>query len=107
MVDIITKNAENKELFFSSFHWTAGSIGMKSATMRQRYSISVVKGCHVLFSQARAQNTANIGEGNDTHSYTHTRQGCEGRLYQTLEVGITKARGDVYLCLCSAHERAS
>lgn len=101
---VITTNVEYKRLFFSLFPLDVGSTGMKSATIRQHFSISMCKGCHVLCFQGRAQTTANIGMGYDTHArtdtcahtYTHTeRQGCEGRLYQTLEVGTTTARGEI------------
>lgn len=87
---VITTNVEYKRLFFSLFPLDVGSTGMKSATIRQHFSISMCKGCHVLCFQGRAQTTANIGMGYDTHArtdtcahtYTHTqsdraaREGC-------------------------------
>lgn len=107
---VITTNVEYKRLFFSLFPLDVGSTGMKSATIRQHFSISMCKGCHVLCFQGRAQTTANIGMGYDTHArtdtcahiHTHRATGLRGKAVPN-SWGRNNNGSRRDLCLCSAH----
>lgn len=65
-------NVKNKRQFFSLFPLDVDLTGRKSATIKQHFSIGMCKGCRVLCFQGRTENTANIGESYDTHTYTQS-----------------------------------
>lgn len=63
-------------------------------------SMCMSTGCYVLCFQGRAQNTADIGESNDTHTKTELQGNTVSNSRGQKNKG---SRRVTYVCLCSAH----